>query len=904
MRGQGQPAGPTPDPDADLDGGATLRKAGPARKTPDDDDLGGGVTMRAKQPAAGAKAIDDPGEGETLRQAGSGAKPSAPRPPKSSPTSDPPSPPAGPHQPGQRLFGRFTLLEKLGQGGMGAVWRVRDEDLKEEKALKLLPEAMARDDAQVEAIIRETSKGQKLTHANIVRIFDLHRDEDLVGVSMEVVEGPTLAKLRTAQPNGVFTPEALKPWIRQICEALDYAHGQTNVVHRDLKPANLMVSKKGQLKITDFGIARTLGESQSMVAHQGERSFTLLYASPQQLNGEDPQVGDDLYSLGATLYDLLSGAPPFTTGDVYQQVHQRPPPSLVERRRTRGLSSPDLPDNWEETILACLAKTPAERPKSAGEVAERLGVKAATTSSKKPLWIALTVSAVLLLAAAGLWAMKRSGGQAVGPVPHAATNGTSQPAPGSATGRTDQAGAREPVKPPPKSNEKPAAPALAALTVSASPADARIRIGEEAGQVGPINRQGLKPGTYIVAADKDGYETVARTVTLSPGQTLDLSTLVLPRSAGSLDLDSQPAGMAFELVSAEPGFGVKQGSAPALLRDLPTGAYTLRGVHPVLGETQVAVQIRRLAKESVTLRLPYTAVNLTTKPAGATVKEGEKVLGKTPYSASPVKPGRTVYELSLAGFKPVTLPANLENGRAFAQEVVLQRLIPVPQAGQRFTNSLGMAFAPVKGTKVLFAIWETRVQDYDAFVRTKGMSWPQPDFSQGPNHPAVNVSWNNARAFCQWLTERDRAEGRLLENQRYRLPADAEWSLAVGLEQEFGATPRDRINGNRALFPWGTAWPPPPGAVNANLEEQSDPHSKTAPVGSLTPNAAGLYDLAGNVWEWCEDDFDTTRQTKAIRGGCFATTARQQLLAAFRSSAAPTSQNAMLGFRCVIEVEP
>lgn len=887
-----------------MDGGATLRNAGPAKRTPDDVDLGGGVTMRGKQPAAGSKGGDDPGEGETLRRAGSGARPSAPRPPKPSPSGDPPSPLAGPHQAGQRLFGRFTLLEKLGQGGMGAVWRVRDEDLKEEKALKLLPEAMARDDAQVEAIIRETSKGQKLTHANIVRIFDLHRDEDMVGVSMEVVEGPTLAKLRTEQPNGVFTPEALKPWIRQICDALDYAHGQTNVVHRDLKPANLMVSKKGEIKITDFGIARTLGESQSMVAHQGERSFTLLYASPQQLNGEDPQVGDDIYSLGATLYDLLTGTPPFTTGDVYQQVHQRPPSSLVERRRGQGLSSPGLPDNWEETILACLAKTPAERPKSAGEVAERLGLKAATTSSKKPLWIALTAGAVLLLAAAGLWAMKRSGGHAVGPAPHMATNGTARSSAGSATGRTDEAGTREPVKPPPKSNEKPPAPALAALTVSANPADARIRIGEEAGQVGPINRQGLKPGTYIVAAEKDGYETLTTTVTLSPGQTLDLNTIILLRSLGSLDIESQPAGLAFELMSSEPGFKGRKGLARATLTGLPTGSYTLKGVHPVLGETRVEVQIRRQAKESVTLRLPYTTLNLTSKPAGATVKEGEKVLGKTPYSASPVKPGRTAYELSLAGFKTVTLAANLEDGRAFAEEVVLQRLIPVPQAGQRFTNSLGMAFAPVKGTKVLFAIWETRVQDYDAFVRTKGMSWPQPDFPQGPSHPAVNVSWNNARAFCQWLTERDRAEGRLLENQRYRLPADAEWSLAAGLEQEFGATPKDRSNGNRALFPWGTAWPPPPGAVNANLEEQSDPHPKTAPVGSLTPNAVGLYDLAGNVWEWCEDDFDAAHQTKAIRGGCFATTARQQLLAAFRSSAAPTSQNAMLGFRCVIDVEP
>jgi hypothetical protein len=442
------------------------------------------------------------------------------------------------------------------------------------------------------------------------------------------------------------------------------------------------------------------------------------------------------------------------------------------------------------------------------------------------------------------------------------------------------------------------------LTVSANPPDARIRIGNEAGQVGPVTRNNLKPGEYLVLAEKDGYEPSSNKITLTPGETRNLSTLNLARSTGSLSIESAPAGVSFELASRDAGFAPKAGSAPATLLQLPTGPYTLKGVHPVLGETQVEVQIRRLAKESVTLRLPYTTVSIGSKPGGATVKEGQKVLGRTPYSASPVKPGRTAYEVSLAGFKPVTFEANLEAGRAFAQDVVLERLLPVPQVGQRFTNSLGMTFVPVKGTKVLFAIWETRVRDYDGFARTKGMSWPQPEFTQGPAHPAVNVSWSNARAYCQWLTERDRAEGRLLDNQRYRLPTDAEWSLAAGLEQEFGATPKDRSNGNRTWFPWGTAWPPPPNTVNANLEEQSDAFPKTAPVGSLTPTAAGLFDLAGNVWEWCEDDFDATRQTKAIRGGCFATTARQQLLASFRSSAAPASQNAMLGFRCVIEPEP
>ena len=145
---------------------------------------------------------------------------------------------------------------------------------------------------------------------------------------------------------------------------------------------------------------------------------------------------------------------------------------------------------------------------------------------------------------------------------------------------------------------------------------------------------------------------------------------------------------------------------------------------------------------------------------------------------------------------------------------------PKPSAAAKenpFVNTLGMKFVPVKGTEVLFSIWHTRVQDFEAFVKatghdaTQGMyslrsdgwmrrgdTWKDPGFTQGPTHPVCGVSWHDAQAFCKWLTEKERKDGIIDQQQSYRLPTDAEWSQAVG----------------DTKYPWGDQWPPPQGAGN------------------------------------------------------------------------------------------
>ena len=140
-----------------------------------------------------------------------------------------------------------------------------------------------------------------------------------------------------------------------------------------------------------------------------------------------------------------------------------------------------------------------------------------------------------------------------------------------------------------------------------------------------------------------------------------------------------------------------------------------------------------------------------------------------------------------------------------------------PAPAGAFVNTLGMAFVPVPGTDVQFSIWETRVKDYAAYAAANAgvdASWKSPSFTQADTHPVVNVSWEDANAFCAWLTRKEQAAGKITASQRYRLPSDAEWSVAVGLGRETGSSPEEKDAGVKDVYPWGNQWPPPVGAGN------------------------------------------------------------------------------------------
>ena len=230
---------------------------------------------------------------------------------------------------------------------------------------------------------------------------------------------------------------------------------------------------------------------------------------------------------------------------------------------------------------------------------------------------------------------------------------------------------------------------------------------------------------------------------------------------------------------------------------------------------------------------------------------------------------------------------------------------------QSFLNSLGLEFVPVPGLSVWVCRTETRVKDYALFLRETGHCWPGPGFAQTAQHPAVNVSWLDAKAFCDWLSQ---PEGR-----RYRLPTDAEWSVLGGVRplERVGIAPKDQPP-QPERHPWGNR---PLSAGDGNLCDETfgksefgegyearwlsgynDGYSTTAPVARFRPDAHGIYDLAGNVWEWCEDWYDPPARTlKVLRGASWRTGNPERHWSSYRGPDPPSCRLDSAGFRLVLE---
>ncbi|MFO1488509.1 MAG: bifunctional serine/threonine-protein kinase/formylglycine-generating enzyme family protein [Verrucomicrobiota bacterium] len=581
---------------------------------------------------------------------------------------------------GQRVFDRFYLKRKLGDGGTGIVWLAHDRVLEQEVAPKFLADHLVNDRKAVERLKHETRRNLKLSHPNIVRIHDFLQDANGCAITMEYVEGWSLWTMKVDKPNQIFSIPEITPWLRELFAALDYAHHQAGIVHRDIKPGNLMINARGQLKITDFGLARNIRKSTSRDFVDRRVVGTDVYMSPQQWSGHEPTISDDIYSIGATLYELLTGKPPFYQGNILDQVYETVPPSMKERLQQLGVEEVEIPEAYEKIVAACLSKHPEERPGSVSLVAAGLGLVETTLP-----------------------------------------------------------------------------PAEAAL-----------------------------PETPVT-----GIQFESEPEPAAPAETPEF-----PQVESMVEESSRPAREA-----AAPRFNGLQGVAIG---------FALAGLVGLLAWG---------------------------------------LLGKSSQQSPSAKAG------------------------AF------------PEAGMAWENSLGMKFVPVPEVPGLLCVWETRLQDFKAYVadlgrepgnqmlsmdntgswKETGHNWIRPEFEQHDSHPVVGVSWREAMAFCDWLTTRERAAGRLTTNQSYRLPTLAEWFKAAGTNR----------------FVWGDAWPPAAKAGNFAGEEirprlpahsflagYNDGYSGTAPVGSFNPNGLGIYDLSGNVSEFCadRDEQDRTKRRWLVGG--------------------------------------
>jgi eukaryotic-like serine/threonine-protein kinase len=263
------------------------------------------------------------------------------------------------------LGGRYELDGVVGRGGMAEVYRARDIRLDRVVAVKTLREDLARDATFQARFRREAQSAASLNHPSIIAVYDTGEDnmgpQPVPYIVMEYVDGRTVRDL--LRDDRRLLPERALEITDGVLRALDYSH-RNGIVHRDIKPANVMITRSGEIKVMDFGIARAVSDAQATMTQTAQVIGTAQYLSPEQARGERVDARSDLYSAGCLMYELLTGRPPFT-GDspvaiAYQHVTENPiPPSRID---------PEIPPWADAIVLKAMAKNPADRYQSAGEM--------------------------------------------------------------------------------------------------------------------------------------------------------------------------------------------------------------------------------------------------------------------------------------------------------------------------------------------------------------------------------------------------------------------------------------------------------------------------------------------------------------------------------------------------------
>ena len=723
-------------------------------------------------------------------------------------------------------------------------------------------------------------------------------DDHLVGRKIDIVNyEPRTLKSDLAQHECLPADESIRLGL-SLTKALEALHAR-GLTHRDIKPSNIIFIE-GAPKLADIGLVAASGK-QSFVGTEG-------YVPPE--GPGTPRA--DIYSLGKLLYEICTGKDRLDFPEIDSQLSTRP-----DREQLLQLN---------RVLIKACANDPKKRYGSAEAMHRDLAaLQGGEPRKKSRAKIVFAMGFFLALAVAGIWFWLERESRSSGIDLH--------------------------------------------LTIQTAPAGALVVLGDHA-QKSPATFEDLEPRKYKLRIMAPGYDPLEANLDLSSKRPIDVPAFRLARSKGALQIKSEPAGAQFSLRS-EDGRVTREGVTPQSIADLPTAKYSLmahrgdwwmqdevevqRGrttnksfafvsaitnVTSEPGDAEIFVDGKSRGRTPLRLDLPSRphellahldgwpderqridvdaqrentahfvfangSVKITSAPGGATVIANGKEFGQTPLVIEEVKPGNAAYELRLAGYYATSVSGKVEPQQQTFLAARLEKSAG-PASGQPFTNSLGMKFVPLGSVHI--SAWETRVQDYQAFCRATGRRYEPADFPQTATHPVVKVNWFDAMAFCKWLTDKEREENLIEDQQAYRLPTDLEWSVAVGLVNESGATPQARDGKIKNEFPWGKQWPRPNDGGNYSATS-GHRRGATMPVGSFKPNSLGLYDLGGNVWEWCSDTYKgdsvvTGRDWGVLRGGSWATSNRLEMQSSYRNVIDRNDRDVIYGFRCVLATQP
>jgi hypothetical protein len=823
-------------------------------------------------------------------------------------------------------------LRQIGRGAYGEVWLARSVT----GALRAVKVVWREDYDHEESFEREFEALKRFEpisrrHPGLLPILQVGRNEE-AGFYYYVMElADDIESGREIDPE-TYRPYTLAARMRRdrrlpvadclemgghVAEALAYLH-RKKLIHRDVKPSNL-IFMDGQWRLADIGL----------VALMGQRTFvgTEGFVAP-----EGPgSAASDVFSLGMVLYEAATGKDRLDFPDL---------PSATGS----GLNL-DLWRRLNQVICKACANKARARYDSADDMALALRGESLPLHKKK-LWLLGGVTGALLVAVGfGMWLARRETGSGGGGVvglmgPRVVIE--SEPA-----GAEVFAGEMLVGETPLELSGTMGVPVIYQLrmagfkraevehTPGLAGEDARYMVKLETSKLPQLGERwvnslgmefkprggvhaGMAPVQMSVfreflGARKRSFE--GRVVRFVQGKEQAYIVVVPVVDAEAFrawltDRDRELGFLSQEhSYEAEPFYFVESG---VVLDDMPDE----RGDEAGDGAADWQAFYLRVSRQT------YGAVMIRSAPDGVRVYQNETLLGRTPLELPRVRTGAAEYELREEGFTDLVLEGEVRESEYLELFADMEAKREVT-FGREWRNSLGMRFVPLGD--VLMSVWETRRRDYNEFVKETGVKSPaggQNNDARAGSQPVMNVSREDARRFCAWLTERERTSGLLGEGDYYRLPTDEEWSKAAGLPLERGTSPAQRSGRIRGIFPWGFEWPPPSHQDNfadASAVQKSgakgaipgydDKFHFTAPVTMLAQNERGLIGLAGNVAEWVDTDFEVRAQGEAgadsgemgtVRGGSWLSFREEELLASHRTPMRADLRSNTVGFRVVV----